>query len=149
MLEETFFGFLDRALTALAREVPSSHQRVHLRLGAIRLRLDVDGDARLLAVTPGAHVLSDPGAQADVLLRVERRTLEGLLDGRLTLLDAVLDGDVILRGPAEALVSVHDALMAFIAGAARSISIPRLLDRYLAGETADLTVPQPSQNVGA
>ena len=130
MAERTFFQFLDAALEALRAETPKAYTLLLRALAPTGLLLRVDGETQVLAVVQGKHRLSTRGT-APVSLRTARAALVELLEGRRTLLDAVLDDSIEIRGTPEQVAALHDALVAFFAGSVRSRSLPALLSSYL------------------
>lgn len=141
MAERTFFQFLDAALEALRAEAPKAYALLLRALAPTGLLLCVDGETQVLAVVQGAHRLSTRGTAA-ASLRTARTALVELLEGRRTLLDAVLDESIEIRGTPERVAALHDALVAFFAGSVRSRSLPALLSSYLdAGESRQPVEP--------
>lgn len=133
MTSYAFFEFLDRALHALAAEVPAAYARISELLSGRTLRVTVDGISRYVRVEESRHVLDLAGKET-AELRTSRSVLVDLLEARRTLLDAVLFDDFVLRGGSADLAALHDALIAFIQGAVRSRTLPSLLHAYLEGD---------------
>lgn len=128
--ESSFFEFLERSLGVLARECPRAYRRALDCLGPRRLSLCVDDEAMSLAAAEGRHVLDRDARPGDVHVRFDRPLVLALLDARTSLVDAALNGDLILKGPGDALVVFDDVLKAFVHGLARCVSAPHLLDSY-------------------
>jgi hypothetical protein len=120
---------LRRSLDHLASEAAPSHGRLLTELGSLAVQLDVDGelfcvrrDGWRLAVTEGAR------ADAGVRISTSRRTVVDVLDGVLTLGDAVEGGRVGVRGSLDDVLRAHDALLAYVHAAVRAPSVPELVD---------------------
>ena len=62
-------------------------------------------------------------------LATDRRTIGELLAGRLGLVQAVDDGSIRLIGELDDLLLAHDGLRTYLHAAARTDSVPRLIDR--------------------
>jgi hypothetical protein len=125
------FGYLERCLDALEAEVPVAHGLVVRALTGRAVAIDIEGDRVTLAMASGRHCLTrgvDAGCAVELALT--EAVIGRLLDARCTVLDAVLGGEVVLRGAAEDLAALHDALLAFVHGAIRSPTAPRLLESY-------------------
>ena len=135
------FWFLERCLDAIEKEAPVAYGRVVRGLGSRAVRVAIGDDVATLSMASGGHeiardaeVVRGSRAQATgcaVELIMTEAIIGCLLEGRRTILDAALDGDLVLRGSVDDLAALHDALVAFIHGAVRSPSTPRLLESYL------------------
>ena len=124
--------FCERLLEAIAREAPRSYLAIALALGARVVLVDVDGDVFRLSMASGRHLFSaGRGGAPAVEVRMGREAVVGLLEARYGLVDAVLRGDVLIRGAAADLAAFDDVLSAVVRGAARAVSAPALLDAYL------------------
>jgi hypothetical protein len=128
------FWYLSLALDAIEKETPVAYRLV---AGALRDRpvaIGIGDEHATLSMASGGHHLSvDGGGACAVELRLTEAVVGRLLEGRCTLVDVVVGGELVLRGSADDLAALHDALLGFIKGAVRSPSTPRLLEAYLAG----------------
>jgi hypothetical protein len=128
-----FATFLTHSMALLAAEKPA----VAARLGALlcdrEAVVQVD-DERVGIVFPGGvfQLVADV-ARPFIELRSSRRTILDVVNGRLTLEDAVWGDHLWLRGHLDDLVRFHDALVLYLQGAVRCPSFPWLLDRYRDG----------------
>lgn len=128
-----FGRFVARGLAALRDELPWAHARMAAALEGRDVLLTVDGEAVPVTARGGAvevHPLAPQGFSPCVTLATDRATVARLADAERTITDAVVAGEVALRGAVDDLVAFHDGLMAFLAGAVRSPSFPALLDDY-------------------
>jgi hypothetical protein len=126
------FWFLERSLDAIEREAPVAYGLIVRALGRRAIVIAIGDDVATLSMASGSHAIArDGGARGAVELSLTEAIVRRLLEGRLTIVDAALAGDLVLRGAADDLAALHDALLAFIHGAVRSSSTPRLLESYL------------------
>jgi hypothetical protein len=125
-----FATFLTHSMALLGAEKPE----VAARLGALlcdrEARVQVDAERLGIVFPAGVFHLVEDVAQPFIELRSSRRTILDVVDGRLTLEDAVWGEHLWLRGHLDDLVRFHDALVLYLQGAVRCPSFPWLLDRY-------------------
>jgi hypothetical protein len=129
--ELEFFSFLGQSLDAIAHEATDAYCEMCAAMGSRTVQLIVDREPMHLSATRGRHALCRGCALCAVELRLERPTIVRLLEGRCTLVEVALRGDLILKGAADDLIALYGVLMAFVQGAVRSTSTPKFLDRYL------------------
>jgi hypothetical protein len=135
--QPSFFEFLNRALCALAAEVPSAYSQVCRRLCDLDVRIEVDGATRYLVTTERGHELTRQSpSPAPLELATSKTALVALLNDRKSLLESVLADDFSLRGETHDLMRLEDALFTFVQGAARSRRAISLLADYLKGSNA-------------
>jgi len=133
MSDRDFAAFLEASLTTLEQDAPRAVQRLRASLGPRRIAFEVDGTRTVLCCTVDAFSLERAGSDgpgADVALEISRPTVVQLVEGRLTLRDAIARGDMDLRGPVSDLGNFFDALHAYLAGAVRSPFFPHLFEAY-------------------
>jgi len=115
------FWFLERSLDAIEREAPVAYGLIVRALGRRAIVIAIGDDVATLSMASGSHAIArDGGARGAVELSLTEAIVR-----------AALAGDLVLRGAADDLAALHDALLAFIHGAVRSSSTPRLLESYL------------------
>lgn len=122
-----FMTLVGHSLERLEHEYPPSYVALHHRLRRHCLQLEIDGERFSLFPDGGSLQLGEAGREVTVELRTSRRILLDVLENRLSLLDAVLQGSLFLRGTAQALSDFHEALVIYIRGAVRCPSFPALL----------------------
>lgn len=129
-----FGRFLSRSLEAVSREVPRAWRALGAALAGRAVRLTVDGETLVAAGDGAAVTLRAPrdGESFAVTLRTSHEAIVALVDGRRTLVESVLAGELDLRGTVEEIAVFHDALQAYLHGAVRSVSHPPLLRSYRA-----------------
>lgn len=122
-----FMLLVQHSLEKLEQECPPAYAALCHRLCKHCLRVSVDGEMFSLSLSGSSLRLLPQVLEATVELEASRQTLLEVLEGRLPLLDAVLQGRLFLRGTSEALIDFHEALVIYVRGAVRCASLPRLL----------------------
>lgn len=125
--ERSFAGFLARSLSALRRDLPWIHARLCACLAPRELRLEVDGEG--LGLRCGGdeiRLVEPPGAPA-ALARTDRVTILDLVGARLSLLDALLEERLVIKGAIGDVIAFHDGLLIYLHGAVRDPAFPALL----------------------
>jgi hypothetical protein len=125
-----FPAFLDRSLAVLRSEAPAHHAELAVLLGARGLCCEVDGRSVALCFDGARHALRPPDRREAVSLCTDRRTILDLVDGELTLLDALLEERLWLAGSADAVTRFDEALTCYLDGAIRCPSLPPLLEEF-------------------
>ena len=134
-------GLLDESLSVLRREQPALYARLCEALAGIHIDVRIDRDWMIVRFETGTHrveattATAEPSA-ADARFRASRGAVLDVLDGRISLAEAVLKGRLEAYAPLPRLLELHDALLLYINGAVRSPSFPALLDRFRAGAPA-------------
>ena len=120
---------LDDAIDMLERDAPRYASGMAGCLSSLPIGVDIDDEhfaiasdrERVRRVARSEHVM--------VEIRTTTTTMLRLLDGDLSLVDAIRRDDLRLRGAAESIHSLQDALGWFLLGCARCSGAPALLDR--------------------
>jgi hypothetical protein len=128
-----FATFLTHSMTLLAAEKPDVAARLGALLRDREARVQVDAERVGIVFPAGVFRLVAEVADPFIELRSSRRTILEVVNGRLTLEDAVWGEHLWLRGHLDDLVRFHDALVLYLQGAVRCPSFPWLLDRYRDG----------------
>ena len=131
MADGPFFHFLDRAFASISDEAPAAYRVLVRQLEPLRLQLEVDGETRWLCCRPAPSLSLAVNGHVDAELRTNRALIVRLIDGEATLLEAIRQDQLFLRGSPGGVIAAHDALLSFFGGAARAPSVPRLLRAYL------------------
>lgn len=127
----SFGDFVREGLAALDDELPWCAARMVSALGRRDALLTVDAEpVRVRADGARVRVIDAVEFSPCVTLTTDRVTVLRLADAETTVLDAVLDGSITLRGDVDDLVAFYEGLQGFLHGAVRSPSFPRLLERY-------------------
>ena len=130
MPRSEFGRFLARSFTALEHEHRSAYLRTCRALAGRSVQIEIDSPAVLARFSASAVSVSDADAAGDLTLGTDKSTVFDLIDGKLTLLEAVRSERMQLRGSVESVADFHDALMIYLDGAVRSPSFPDLLTDY-------------------
>ncbi len=135
---DTFVGFLARSLALLEREHPEAYARMCAALARRTVLLKVDDEAIELRFGKRRLRLAEPGVGGGQTVRAVtgRATILALVDGRLTLMDSVMQDRFEIFGGLDDLIAFHEGLMFYLHGAVRAPSFPALLRRFRTLETA-------------
>lgn len=127
-----FGDFVARGLATLRAELPWCWAATAAALDGRSVLLVVGAEPVRVRARRGevAVLASAEGFAPCVTLVTDPVTVLRLADAETTVVDATLDGSIALRGDVDDLVAFHDGLVAFLHGAVRSPSFPRLLDLY-------------------
>lgn len=127
-----FGAFLLRSFAVMREQAPHAYGTLCATLARRDVRLEVDGEVTVLRFTAhDATAITRDGRPA-IDVRTSRDAILDLIDGRGTLLDAVLADRLLLRGDPDRLLEFHDGLVAYVHGAVRAPSFPGLLREYRA-----------------
>jgi hypothetical protein len=124
----------------LQHEQPELYAGLCEALAGLRIEIRVDRECLIVGFDSGGHRLeaemaTEPAA-ADARFRASRSTVLDVLDGHISLAEAVLTGRLEAYAPLARLLELHDALLLYVNGAVRCPSFSALLDRFRAGATA-------------
>jgi hypothetical protein len=123
---------LEQALATLLVDAPAAYFRVLAELDGLSMALRVDGEVFGVRAASARLLFEEPDVDAAVELRTSRQTVLALIDGRSSLLDAVLARELSLRADARQLDRIARAGRAFAEGALRSRRMRALLDLFRA-----------------
>jgi hypothetical protein len=129
-----FETFLGQSLSLFAREAPLALATMGDHLEGRAVLLGVDGEQALLRRDGGSPAVVSPRASPGVAASeatTSRAALRDLVAGQVTLEEALMSESLWLRGALDDVVALHDLLLAFAGGAARSRGFPALLDAFL------------------
>ncbi len=118
----------ERAIEILAVELPPGFERL-CRVGAgTGVLVEIDDERFTIAFPDRGPVdVTDPApATATVLVRVPRTVVALLVEGRTTVLEAVIDRRLTVVGPLDDVRRLWSILMAFVDAAMRCPSMPAL-----------------------
>ena len=121
---------LEQAFSVLQRDCPRAHSAMAKRLGNTTVRISVDDEVFDVCVEDGAPRVRAPDGEATVSVRTTRPAVRAVLAGRRTLADAVRADEVRAEGRLAGLVSLLEALEAFVHGAVRCDAIAQLYDEF-------------------
>ena len=122
-------------MALLSEECPGAFHELCDRLDSAKIRLCIDGDSVSPSFAAHGFELVAAHASPEVDLESSREAILAVLDGRLTLEDAVWQDRVVLMGSLDALARFHEGFVLCVGGAVRCPSFPRLLERYRGART--------------
>lgn len=125
--ERSFAGFLARSLSALRRDLPWIHARLCARLAPRQMRIEVGGEVLGLRCREDEILVIEPPGAPDVEARTDRAAILDLVDARLSLLDALLEERLVVKGAIGDVIAFHDGLLIYLHGAVRDRAFPALL----------------------
>lgn len=132
--DSRFGRFLALSLSLLDDEKPGIVVELDRMMASRLISMTIDGvEVRLRFEEEGARVWEPAPEETGapfIELESDRGAILDVVDGNLTLEDAVWQRRIELRGAVADLVLFHDALVVYLQGAVRSPSFPRLLDNY-------------------
>ena len=130
MPQRDFFEVLARGIDALRADVPLAYHRFQTQFGPLRASLTAGTDTRTMWLENYRLVLVN-GVQAPAIeARFGLDTIDRLLDGEMTLLDAVQADRLWIRGRPEHVERFFDAFATFVTGGMRSHAMQRLLQAF-------------------
>lgn len=133
--EPTVEGLLVESFIVLASELPPAWERFCACLDGCAVEIRVDGErftvrfAADTATIAGSAAASSP---VDALLETTRRTIEDVLDARLSLREAVMRDALHVVAPLAMMSRLHAGILAYVHGGVRCPSFPALLKRFRA-----------------
>lgn len=134
-----FGEFLARSFELLACEAREARNLLCGTLAGCDVHIWVDGEPVRLEFEPSTIRLSGARGSACIEVRTSRAAILALLDDRISLDQAILRDALELRGRPADLLRFYDGLIAYVHGAVRAPSFPRLFDAFRA------TVPEEGE----
>jgi hypothetical protein len=125
-MAETVASLLRRSLEHLAAEVPEGYRWLVEELGPLHVEVAVDDEHFAVRGGGGVHVVDASTECPHARVTTSRAAILDLLDGVITLDEAVAAGQLDAIGPLDALLQAHDALIAYVHAAVRAPSVPGL-----------------------
>jgi hypothetical protein len=133
----TTAAFVERALGVLETEAPVAFHRLIDELRAGPAGLEVDEERFSIEVRGDAlRVVRRPTSADGGRVRTGGDVVLDLIDGRVPLLEAVVEGRLDVRGDCDAVLRLARGLTAFVEGAVRSPGVRDLLEEYRAAVLA-------------
>jgi hypothetical protein len=117
-------------LGALEREAPTFHTKLCGTLNGLCLCIRSDGQPFALRFSAGSVASVQPDGSEQVHLSVDRPTIKALVDGELTLEDALRRGRLELFGTPTNVAHVFDGLLVYVNGGIRCPSFRHLLSAF-------------------
>jgi hypothetical protein len=130
-MADSVAALFERSLRHVLTEVPASYQHLVRVLGPLVVEVRIGGrddeaftlcaDQARLAVSDGAST------SAGARIRTTRTAILQVLDGVVSLAEAVESGQLEVWGSLDAVLRAHDTLIAYAHAATRAPSVPGLL----------------------
>jgi hypothetical protein len=132
MPEPSLTHLVADSLVALRRETPDAYRRLGRALGARTARFRIGVDCFVVHCAgrevglgrPAPAAAAAAAAAAEVEVETTWAAIVDIVEGRCTLLDALLDGRVFARGAPEDVAAVYDGMMEYVCGAVTGRSFP-------------------------
>ncbi len=128
-MADTYASLVAESFASIAVEAPAAHQALTLALGDQAIAIRLDHEQFGVAARP-IPTITAPAEAPDVAIEVSASTVRAVIDGDLSLADAVTNDHVRAVGSLDAIAQVHDALIAYVHGAIRSPAVPELRTRF-------------------
>ena len=123
-------ALIDDSLATLRRECPRAYDLLCDLLAPREVLVQIDDETAVLNFGADAVTVSLAPHNPHVRFSLSRQTILDLLDARLTLIEALLSGELLLQGDIDDLARFHEGLMTYLQGGVRCPSFPALLDRF-------------------
>jgi hypothetical protein len=130
--EASLRGLLQESFACLEREIPQAYQQVCALLDGLTVGISLDDETVVIDCAGGRERVRVDGGQVSAELCTSRRAVLAVLDGRLSLAEAVLTDAVRVKAPLDTLERLNRALEAYVHGAVRSRAFPGVLARFRA-----------------
>ena len=124
--------YIDRSLQDLARDVPEAYQGIVAATGGLVLGVVSETARGVVAVLPPRIEVAGPGPRCDVTTEVKETVILDLIDGRVTLGEALSTDRLVLRGKPPDLERLISGLHIYLRAAVRSGAMQALLDAFRA-----------------
>lgn len=119
---ESVAALLQQSLRAIEAESPDAFRALCGALRGLEIACRVGEETFTLRGGDWCVRVESVSHSVDAHIRVAPRGLFDVLDGRRTLLEALLDDTIALMAPVGVIVSLHDGLAAMVHGAATAPS---------------------------
>ena len=127
---DSFFRFLAQSMRVLENEAPGRYQSLTMALGGMQAQLTADGSARVVRFEGSRFVLKNESGDVDVDVVFTSDTILGLIDGELSLEEAINNETLWIRGAVEIVEQFYDAVLVYVDGAIRSPGFLNLLKDF-------------------
>ena len=127
---DSFFAFLAQSMRILEKEAPERYASLSLAMGDMQAQLTANGSARIVRFDGSRFVLEREDVKADVDVEFASDTILDLVDGELSLEEAINSEVLWIRGAVEVVENFYDAVLIYIDGAMRSPGFLNLLKEF-------------------
>jgi hypothetical protein len=123
-----FRNFLEESLSDISLNEPEAHSALREALGSLSARLTSENGAFTIAASDAGWTFGE--GDADVAVAFDAATVLDLVDGALTLTEAIEAERLRIIGSVAAVAAFYDALLVYLEGLLRAPGAPELLRRY-------------------
>lgn len=123
-------SFLEDALGEIARSEPEADRALRAALRGLRARLSDGALSFVLQADGEGWRFCDGAGTADIAVAFDEAVILDLIEGALTLNEAILGERIIVFGPIDNICKFYDALFVFLEGLLRASGAPALLERF-------------------
>lgn len=115
---ETIGRMLVRSFARIEQDNPDAFRDLIDVAGDLEVGLEV-GEEQLAVVFSDGTVRVRAGLipEANAFVSTDRSTIDAVLSGSVSLVDAILDDRLVARGPLDVLIRLHDGLQAYVRAA--------------------------------
>ena len=128
-MADTYASLVAESFASISIEAPGAHHALTRALSDQTIAIMLDDERFGVAARP-IPTITAPSESPDVAITVSASTVRAVIDGDLSLADAVTNDHVRAVGSLDAIAQVHDALIAYVHGAIRSPAVPDLRPRF-------------------
>lgn len=123
-------SFLEDALGEIARSEPEADRALRAALRGLRARLSDGARSFVLQADGEGWRFCDGAGTADIAVAFDEAVILDLIEGALTLNEAILGERITVFGPIDNICQFYDALFIFLEGLLRASGAPMLLERF-------------------
>ena len=128
-MADSFASLVADCLETIEREAPAAAAQLATILAGRAVEITIDRETFTVDAA-GTLRVGPPSGSAPVTLRAASGTVDDVIDGRISLADAVLSDRLLAIGEVDDLRIAHDALIQFVHGGVRSPSVPAMRTRF-------------------
>jgi hypothetical protein len=123
-------SFLEDALGEIARSEPEADRALRAALRGLTARLSDGARSFVLQAGGEGWCFCDGERTADIVVAFDEAVILDLIEGVLTLHEAILGERIIVFGPIDNICKFYDALFVFLEGLLRASGASALLERF-------------------
>jgi hypothetical protein len=131
-MQRNFRAFLQESLSELERTEPDVDRALREALGSLRARLTTEGASLVISSDVTGWRISEDMPATDVDVAFDDQIIIDLIEGELTLNDAISRERLRISGSVDKVANFHDALLVYLEGLIRARGTPEILRRYRA-----------------
>jgi SCP-2 sterol transfer family len=129
-MRRDFRTFLEEALGEIARSEPNADAALRAALAGLRARIDDGAGGFVLQAQASGWRFGERSEEADIDVGFDEAAILDLIEGALTLNEAIFRERVVVFGDVDKIGEFYDALLLFLEGLLRARGAPALLERF-------------------